>query len=53
MEITRPQKGQQKSHASLPLVSVLLAQAEGSLGSKTKWERNLHLKWFSWPLGMN
>ena len=38
MEITRPQKGQQKSHASLPLVSVLLAQAEGSLGSKTKWE---------------
>ncbi|PWZ25755.1 hypothetical protein Zm00014a_028844 [Zea mays] len=43
-------KAQQKSHASLPLVSVLLAQAEGSLGSKTKWERNLHLEWFSWTL---
>lgn len=42
-------KAQQKSHASLPLVSLLLAQAEGSLGSKTKWERNLRLEWFSWP----
>ncbi|CAL4923688.1 unnamed protein product [Urochloa decumbens] len=42
-------KAQQKSHASLPLVSLLLAQAEGSLGSKTKWEKNLRLEWFSWP----
>ncbi|PUZ40261.1 hypothetical protein GQ55_9G410100 [Panicum hallii var. hallii] len=41
-------KAQQKSHASLPLVSLLLAQAEGSLGSKTKWEKNLRLEWFSW-----
>jgi superkiller protein 3 len=44
-------KAQQKSHASLPLVSLLLAQAEGSLGSKTKWEKNLRLEWFSWPPG--
>lgn len=42
-------KAQQKSHASLPLVSLQLAQAEGSLGSKTKWEKNLRLEWFSWP----
>ncbi|KAJ1296360.1 hypothetical protein BS78_01G294600 [Paspalum vaginatum] len=42
-------KAQQKSHASLPLVSLLLAQAEGSLGSKTKWVKNLRLEWFSWP----
>jgi len=46
-------KAQQKSHASLPLVSLLLAQAEGSLGSKSKWEKNLRLEWFSWPPGAN
>ncbi|KAK6277550.1 hypothetical protein POUND7_017873 [Theobroma cacao] len=33
----------------IPIVSALLAQAEGSLGSKKKWERNLRLEWFSWP----
>ncbi|XP_062200574.1 tetratricopeptide repeat protein SKI3 isoform X2 [Phragmites australis] len=42
-------KAQHKSLASLPIVSLLLAQAEGSLGSKTKWEKNLRLEWFSWP----
>uniref|UniRef100_A0A0E0IW20 Protein kinase domain-containing protein n=1 Tax=Oryza nivara TaxID=4536 RepID=A0A0E0IW20_ORYNI len=42
-------KAQQKSLASLPIVSLLLAQAEGSLGSKAKWEKNLRLEWFSWP----
>lgn len=36
----------------LPLVSLLLAQAEGSLGSKEKWEKNLRLEWYSWPPGM-
>lgn len=46
-------KAQQKSYASLPVVSLLLAQAEGSLGSKTKWEKNLRLEWFSWPPGTN
>ncbi|KAL8152081.1 hypothetical protein V2J09_021889 [Rumex salicifolius] len=34
----------------LPFVPLLLAQAEGSLGSKPKWERNLRFEWFSWPL---
>lgn len=33
----------------LPFVPLLLAQAEGSLGSKEKWERNLRFEWFSWP----
>ncbi|KAL6906440.1 hypothetical protein ACP4OV_004041 [Aristida adscensionis] len=42
-------KAQQKSLASLPIVSLLLAQAEGSLGSKAKWEKNLRQEWFSWP----
>ncbi|KAL5225280.1 hypothetical protein ABZP36_011919 [Zizania latifolia] len=42
-------KAQQKSLASLPIVSLLLAQAEGSLGSRTKWEKNIRLEWFSWP----
>lgn len=36
----------------LPLVSVLVAQAEGSLGSKEKWDRNLRLEWYTWPSGM-
>ncbi|OMP00932.1 Tetratricopeptide-like helical [Corchorus olitorius] len=33
----------------IPIVSALLAQAEGSLGSRKKWEQNLRLEWFSWP----
>ncbi|KAK7366458.1 hypothetical protein VNO80_08448 [Phaseolus coccineus] len=36
----------------LPFVSVLVAQAEGSLGSKERWNRNLHLEWFNWPSEM-
>ncbi|XP_027149171.1 tetratricopeptide repeat protein SKI3 isoform X2 [Coffea eugenioides] len=36
----------------LPIVSLLLAQAEASLGSKMKWEKNLRDEWFSWPPGM-
>lgn len=44
-------KAQQISAGSLPLVSLLLAQAEASLGSKAKWERNLRLEWSSWPPG--
>lgn len=35
----------------LPMVSLLLAQAEASLGSKPKWEINLRDEWFSWPPG--
>ncbi|KAM0878423.1 hypothetical protein ACQ4PT_034890 [Festuca glaucescens] len=42
-------KAQQKSQATVPVVSLLLAQADGSLGSKAKWEKNLRLEWFSWP----
>ncbi|KAL0347956.1 UNVERIFIED_CONTAM: Tetratricopeptide repeat protein SKI3 [Sesamum angustifolium] len=33
----------------LPIISLLLAQAEASLGSKAKWEVNLQNEWFSWP----
>jgi len=36
----------------LPFVSVLVAQAEGSLGSKERWNGNLHLEWYNWPSGM-
>jgi superkiller protein 3 len=45
-------KAQQKSQATVPIISLLLAQAEGSLGSKAKWEKNLRLEWFSWPPGL-
>jgi len=34
---------------SLPIVSLLLGQAEASIGSIAKWEKNLRLEWFSWP----
>lgn len=34
-----------------PIISALLAQAEGSLGARMKWERNLRFEWFSWPAG--
>ncbi|KAG4199923.1 hypothetical protein ERO13_A05G177300v2 [Gossypium hirsutum] len=37
------------SSVPIPIVSALLAQAEGSIGSRKKWERNLRLEWFSWP----
>ncbi|XVE56309.1 hypothetical protein DITRI_Ditri03aG0228300 [Diplodiscus trichospermus] len=37
------------SSIPIPIVSALLAQAEGSLGSRKKWERNLRLEWSSWP----
>ncbi|KAI3457257.1 hypothetical protein Pfo_013920 [Paulownia fortunei] len=42
-------KAKDTSPAPLPIVSLLLAQAEASLGSKAKWEINLHDEWFSWP----
>ncbi|KAF4367677.1 tetratricopeptide repeat protein SKI3 [Cannabis sativa] len=34
----------------LPIISALLAQAEGSIGSdsKEKWEKNLRLEWYTW-----
>ncbi|XP_042507077.1 tetratricopeptide repeat protein SKI3 [Macadamia integrifolia] len=42
-------KAQGSAVIPLPIVSALLAQAEGSLGSKAKWEKNVRLEWFSWP----
>ncbi|GMI82416.1 wax restorer [Hibiscus trionum] len=37
------------SSVPIPIVSAFLAQAEGSIGSRKKWERNLRQEWFSWP----
>lgn len=48
MAIRSLKKARDVSSISLPFVSLLLAQAEGSLGSKTKWEKSLHLEWSSW-----
>uniref|UniRef100_A0A7C9E7T7 UDP-N-acetylglucosamine--peptide N-acetylglucosaminyltransferase SPINDLY n=1 Tax=Opuntia streptacantha TaxID=393608 RepID=A0A7C9E7T7_OPUST len=48
MAIKSLKKAQEVSSIPLPFVSVLLAQAEGTLGAKTKWERNLRLEWSSW-----
>lgn len=45
-------KAQETSPVPLPIVSVLLAQAEASLGARAKWERNLRYEWFSWPAEM-
>ncbi|KAL6996045.1 hypothetical protein U1Q18_006180 [Sarracenia purpurea var. burkii] len=45
-------KAKETSVISLPIVSVLLGQAEASLGSKMKWEQSLGLEWFSWPSEM-
>ncbi|XP_068652735.1 tetratricopeptide repeat protein SKI3 [Aristolochia californica] len=45
-------KAKEFSLVCLPIVSVLLAQAEASLGARTKWEDNLRLEWFSWPAEM-
>ncbi|KAL7128860.1 hypothetical protein ABFS83_13G022300 [Erythranthe nasuta] len=42
-------KAKNTSPNRLPIVSLLLAQAEASLGSKSKWEINIHDEWFSWP----
>ncbi|GLU00145.1 hypothetical protein SLE2022_175370 [Rubroshorea leprosula] len=42
-------KAQTTSLIPIPLVALLLAQAEASLGSKGKWEENLRLEWISWP----
>lgn len=44
-------EAQKLSLQSLPVASALLAQVEGSLGSKQKWEKSLRAEWFSWPPG--
>ncbi|XP_022158433.1 tetratricopeptide repeat protein SKI3 isoform X2 [Momordica charantia] len=45
-------KAQVISVVPVPIVSIMLAQAEGSLGLKEKWESNLRFEWFSWPPDM-
>lgn len=45
-------KAKDTSPYPLPVVSLLLAQAEASFGSKAKWEINLHDEWLSWPPGL-
>ncbi|KAG6514409.1 hypothetical protein ZIOFF_024764 [Zingiber officinale] len=42
-------KAQNNSPTLLPIVSLLLAQAEASFGAKTKWEKHLQHEWFAWP----
>lgn len=41
-------KAKDSSSTPLPFVSLLLAQAEASLGSESKWEKNLNEEWSSW-----
>ncbi|KAK4276374.1 hypothetical protein QN277_019330 [Acacia crassicarpa] len=42
-------KVHEHSMIPLPLAGLLLAQAEGSLGSKENWVRQLGFEWHSWP----
>lgn len=42
-------RARETSLLTLPIVSLLLAQSEGSLGSKVKWEKSLRHEWLSWP----
>uniref|UniRef100_A0A7N0T3Q5 Tetratricopeptide repeat protein SKI3 n=1 Tax=Kalanchoe fedtschenkoi TaxID=63787 RepID=A0A7N0T3Q5_KALFE len=44
-------RAQELSTYHLPFVSILLAQAVGSLGSVAKWESNLRLEWDAWRAG--
>lgn len=37
------------SRAPLPILQLLLAQAEASLGYKAHWEQYVKLEWLSWP----
>ncbi|KAG7024067.1 Tetratricopeptide repeat protein SKI3 [Cucurbita argyrosperma subsp. argyrosperma] len=45
-------KAQVISVVPIPMVSITLAQAEGSLGLKENWESGLRFEWFSWPPDM-
>lgn len=45
-------KAQHFSPFPLPFVSLLLAQAEASLGQTANWERNLRFEYCSWPSEM-
>lgn len=46
-------KAQVISVVPIPIVSITLAQAEGSLGLKENWESGLRFEWFSWPPGLS
>lgn len=46
-------KAQVISVVPIPIVSIILAQAEGSLGLKENWESDLRFEWFSWPPGLS
>ncbi|CAK9325078.1 unnamed protein product [Citrullus colocynthis] len=45
-------KAQVISVVPIPIVSIILAQVEGSLGLKENWESGLRFEWFSWPPDM-
>ncbi|KAK4723215.1 hypothetical protein R3W88_013448 [Solanum pinnatisectum] len=45
-------KAKDGSLMPLSFVSLLLAQAEASLGSESKWEKNLIEEWSSWRQGL-
>ncbi|KAM7253000.1 hypothetical protein ACFE04_025618 [Oxalis oulophora] len=47
--LTRAQAISYEQQEYMPIVSILLAQAEGSLGSKERWEKNLRMEWSTWP----
>lgn len=48
MGIRSLKKAQGISSIQLPFVYLLLAQAEASLGSKSKWDSSLCFEWYSW-----
>lgn len=45
-------KARDISQSPLPILQLLLAQAEASLGSRAQWEKYLKLEWSSWPPGL-
>lgn len=49
LSIRSLKKAREMGDRPLPIASLLLAQAEASLGSMDKWEKHLHDEWFSWP----
>ncbi|KAJ4836894.1 hypothetical protein Tsubulata_037363 [Turnera subulata] len=54
--LSQAQRSLNKAHLNsaipLPFVSLLSAQAEGSLGSKSRWVKKLRNEWYSWPPGI-
>lgn len=46
-------KARDNCYASLPILQLLLGQAEASLGYKGQWSQYLKFEWSSWPPGSN